>query len=104
MMPNIFSLSLTACEIGSTKVTTMVPDLPSGPQLNPSSVRGVGAAQGPPGVVFSNSGPLEPPKPLEKWIQVPERKKYVDFIKTGWCGMFPVEKKAFLDPKVGNVV
>jgi len=65
---------------------------------------GVGAAQGPPGVVFSNSGPLEPPKPLEKWIQVPERKKYVDFIKTGWCGMFPVEKKAFLDPKVGNVV
>jgi len=47
---------------------------------------------------------LEPPKPLEKWIQVPERKKYVDFIKTGWCGMFPVEKKAFLDPKVGNVV
>jgi len=72
--------------------------------VNPSSVRGVGAAQGPPGVVFSNSGPLEPPKPLEKWIQVPERKKYVDFIKTGWCGMFPVEKKAFLDPKVGNVV
>ena len=72
--------------------------------INPSSVRGVGAAQGPPGVVFSNSGPLEPPKPLEKWIQVPERKKYVDFIKTGWCGMFPVEKKAFLDPKVGNVV
>ena len=72
--------------------------------FNPSSVRGVGAAQGPPGVVFSNSGPLEPPKPLEKWIQVPERKKYVDFIKTGRCGMFPVEKKAFLDPKVGNVV
>ena len=33
MVPNIFSLSLTACEVGSTKVTTMVPDLPLGPQL-----------------------------------------------------------------------
>jgi len=31
--PNIFSFSLTAFEIGSTKVATMVPDLPSGPQL-----------------------------------------------------------------------
>ena len=33
MVPNIFSLSLTACEVGSTKVTTMVTDLPLGPQL-----------------------------------------------------------------------
>ena len=83
VMGGIFWLFLRVLVTPEVEKTT--PGGP-GPALDHPPLAGLtllaSGGQGPPGVVFLNSGPLEPPNPLEKWIQVPERKKYVDFMKT----------------------